>query len=441
MVQEAEASGAQALPASRVASAAAAASSSKAADASSQAEPAAASANTEAEAQLAKYSGGESDFLEPILGSESPYEEYLRQSRRHGRSPAFYLLAAQALHATGRPIPEVLRVATNTLELGADDPQLLRSLGYLLLHLGSYAAAVEIFEKVSDLASEEPLSHLDLALALFFHLRQSPPPEASRRRAVLRRAAARTAKVITGTWPSRFPEIEWPALLALNWIVSYGVHIGLAVEDTWPADLPLDETFRFEVRSNLLAWLSWDTDHTDIDLHVVEPGGEEVYYGHRFSRTGGRVSLDFTDGYGPEVYMNADAPAGPYRVKAKYFSSHQVSKATGATCAVLWHVTGLGDFARERLAVSMVRMNRCKQMQDVFEAEVPEAQGGDLVATPSAALSADGAFFADDATARAASLASVRNVLDACRVEAEREDRRRQEEACSRGELVVQEVD
>merc|ERR1739844_515500 len=100
--------------------------------------------------------------------------------------------------------------------------------------------------------------------------------------------------------------------------------------------------------------------------------GEEVYFGHRLSKTGGRISRDFTDGYGPEVYMNADAPAGEYVIRAKYYSSHQVSAATGATCAVLWHVTGLGDFSREKLAVSMVRMNRYKQQQEVSRAQVPD---------------------------------------------------------------------
>jgi len=302
-----------------------------------------------------------------------------------------------------------LRAATNALELGADDPQLLRSLSYLLLHLGSYANAVEVFEKVLDLVPEEPQSHLDLALALFFHVRKAPPVDTSKRDAVLRRAATCCAKVISGTWPARFAEIEWPALLALNWIVSFSVYIGCSTEDIWPADeLPLDK-FRFEVRSNVLAWLAWDTDHTDIDLHVEEPSGEEVYYGHPYSTTGGRASRDFVDGYGPEVYINADAPAGIYKIKAKYFSSHQVSAATGATCAVLWHVTQLGDFARERLAVSMVRLNRHKQMQDVFQAEVHEPQEGQI-----------SAFFSDEDTARAASLVSVNNVLDACRVQASR---------------------
>jgi Ca-activated chloride channel family protein len=41
---------------------------------------------------------------------------------------------------------------------------------------------------------------------------------------------------------------------------------------------------------------------TDMDLHVLEPSGEEAYYGHNLTTIGGKVSRDFTQGYGPEVY-------------------------------------------------------------------------------------------------------------------------------------------
>ena len=49
--------------------------------------------------------------------------------------------------------------------------------------------------------------------------------------------------------------------------------------------------------------MGWDTDHTDIDLHVREPTGETIYYGHPDSKkTNAHASKDFTSGYGPETY-------------------------------------------------------------------------------------------------------------------------------------------
>merc|ERR1712227_682665 len=93
------------------------------------------SAKTQPGHQIEKYHGDERDFLEPIMNADAPYEEFLRQCPTHGRSPAFHLLAAQALHAKGRSLQEVLRVVTNALELGAEDAQLLRSVACFTMHI------------------------------------------------------------------------------------------------------------------------------------------------------------------------------------------------------------------------------------------------------------------------------------------------------------------
>ena len=68
--------------------------------------------------------------------------------------------------------------------------------------------------------------------------------------------------------------------------------------------------------------LSWDADQTDIDLHVIDPAGEEAFYGHRFTAAGGLVSRDMTQGYGPEEYLIHHAPHGSYRIRCHFFGSH-----------------------------------------------------------------------------------------------------------------------
>lgn len=68
--------------------------------------------------------------------------------------------------------------------------------------------------------------------------------------------------------------------------------------------------------------LSWDTDGTDIDLHVVDPTGTETYYGNRSSSIGGVLDQDVTTGYGPETYTLANAVDGTYQVRVKYYSDN-----------------------------------------------------------------------------------------------------------------------
>ena len=66
--------------------------------------------------------------------------------------------------------------------------------------------------------------------------------------------------------------------------------------------------------------LAWDTDNTDIDLHVIEPGGEEIYFGDKRSNiTGGQLDRDDTDGYGPENIFWENAPDGEYKVFVHYY--------------------------------------------------------------------------------------------------------------------------
>ena len=64
--------------------------------------------------------------------------------------------------------------------------------------------------------------------------------------------------------------------------------------------------------------LTWDADNTDIDLWVTDPNGEKAFYGNRLTYQGGRMSLDFTGGYGPEEFSLKHAKPGKYKVEAQY---------------------------------------------------------------------------------------------------------------------------
>ena len=73
---------------------------------------------------------------------------------------------------------------------------------------------------------------------------------------------------------------------------------------TFAPAAPLEE-------ADLVVVIAWNTDGTDVDLHVTEPGGEECYYRNRQTATGGQLSCDVTTGYGPERYVLRRAAPGP----------------------------------------------------------------------------------------------------------------------------------
>ena len=88
--------------------------------------------------------------------------------------------------------------------------------------------------------------------------------------------------------------------------------------------------------------LSWDADATDIDLWVTDPTGETVMYSRNRGQTGGHVSNDFTQGYGPEIFTIARALPGTYTVHANYYGNRQ-QKLSGATTVQLEFQTAFGN--------------------------------------------------------------------------------------------------
>lgn len=75
------------------------------------------------------------------------------------------------------------------------------------------------------------------------------------------------------------------------------------------------------VAPKLRVVLSWDTDMTDIDLHVVSPDGQHVWYGDRVVANGGALDVDVTTGFGPEIYAHPSPAPGVYHVYVNYFGA------------------------------------------------------------------------------------------------------------------------
>ena len=73
--------------------------------------------------------------------------------------------------------------------------------------------------------------------------------------------------------------------------------------------------------------LAWDAD-SDVDLHVIDPNGDEVYWANREVASGGQLDLDSNAGCGIDGIRNENvtwpvgtAPQGTYTVRVDYWSS------------------------------------------------------------------------------------------------------------------------
>ena len=85
--------------------------------------------------------------------------------------------------------------------------------------------------------------------------------------------------------------------------------------------------------------LSWDAD-SDVDLHVVDPNGGEVYFANRRVPSGGELDLDSNAGCSIDSVRNENitwpvntAPRGTYTVRVDYWSACSVA-ATNYTVLV-----------------------------------------------------------------------------------------------------------
>jgi uncharacterized protein YfaP (DUF2135 family) len=70
--------------------------------------------------------------------------------------------------------------------------------------------------------------------------------------------------------------------------------------------------------------LSWDSDSTDLDLHVVSPDGQHVFWGARVADNGGALDTDVTTGFGPEIFATPSPVRGIYHMFVNYFGAGEL---------------------------------------------------------------------------------------------------------------------
>jgi Ca-activated chloride channel family protein len=251
------------------------------------------------------------------------YAIYLDERPSYLSSTAFFLDVSDLLFERGQPAL-AQRVLSNLAEMDLGNRHVLRILAYRLLQARQVPLALPVLQKVLALSPDEPQSWRDLGLALA----QAGQPQ---------QAIDHLWQVVSRPWNNRFPDIELIALAELNAIVARSAAAGGPALDTRAVDARLLRNLPLDLR----VVLSWDADNTDIDLWVIDPNGERAFYGRRLTFQGGRMSNDFTGGYGPEAFSLRDAKPGTYVVKAQFYGHNQQIVAP-ATTLMMRLSTGFG---------------------------------------------------------------------------------------------------
>jgi hypothetical protein len=120
--------------------------------------------------------------------------------------------------------------------------------------------------------------------------------------------------------------------------------------------------------ADLLVSITWNTDYTDVDLHVVEPTGETCFYENPKTKIGGLLSRDVTQGYGPEMYILPKAKTGTYIIRVSYYASN-ANRASTRTKVSATVFEGWGT-DHETVAHKTVTLRTGKEMHELMVVKV-----------------------------------------------------------------------
>ncbi len=302
----------------------------------------------------------DSPYLAALDSSNTPFDTYLKLKEKQGDSPGFYLDCSEWFAKKGDR-ETAIQILTNLAEMELENRSLMRVLAYKLRYLGDLAAAKNMFDKVRDMFPEEPQSYRDLALVL---------DEMGDRQ-----GAFNTLKlVLEKPMHPRFRGIEQIVLVEMNRIIARAKAEGRPVDTQG-----LDPAFITPIATDIRVVINWDTDNSDMDLWATDRFGEKCIYSHNRTSTGGHLSRDVTDGYGPEEFMIRKAVPGNYKIEANYYGSRSQKMLAPVTL----YAEVYTDYARpeEKRQTLVFRLKDKNDIVHIGDVAYSHEEGGSIAVT------------------------------------------------------------
>ncbi|WP_278022613.1 VIT domain-containing protein [Flavobacterium ginsengisoli] len=247
------------------------------------------------------------EYMKDFQSLQSPeliYQKYLENRPKYEKQVTYYFDVSKLLFKKGDKALS-LKVLSTLAELDLENEELYKTISYLLKQRGNYEKELWITQKILEWRPFDPQSHRDYALAL---VDNKKPQEA------LNIYKGMLYQEYTDEISIRDNGIEEILIMEINNILSQNKNVDASkVDDRLKANLPVD----------IRIVINWNKDNTDIDLWVTDPRGEDCSYSHRSTEIGGRLSNDFTQGFGPEQFLLKKAIKGKYKIKTNFFGERQ----------------------------------------------------------------------------------------------------------------------
>jgi Ca-activated chloride channel homolog len=282
---------------------------------------------------------------------EKAYDIYLEQRKIYGSNLAFYMDVAKYFFDKGQVDTGYL-ILTNISEQSPEGILAQRMIAYTLFEYKQWQLAQFYLDFINEIVPHEATSKRDLAF-LFEQMATS--------NALLAKNAANYY------WQAALMDDSYQHDLAITSIGELNRLISKWQLNTNDI-VNFDSRFIAALEYDLRITLSWSNDLADVDLHVTEPSGQNVFYGSRYGKNGSWLPFDNTSGFGPEEYLLKKANKGLYKVKTNFYSNNSVEAFGPVTVRV--------DFYRhygrknEVHKSATVRLEETDGMFDLAEIEI-----------------------------------------------------------------------
>jgi tetratricopeptide (TPR) repeat protein len=229
-------------------------------------------------------------------------------------NPQVYELLGMAAEELGNET-EAARAYASLIEIAPGKTELLQRAGLLLLRTNRAALAEAPLRRALEIRPDRANGYRHLALMLW---REGRVEEA--------------ARVLESATRQSFPGWYGNVQRVLHEELGYVYRAWLKKSPDRRSDIASrarEYNVDLDRRDALRVTLAWETDANDVDLHVVDPAGEECFYAHRGTRSGLALYEDITQGLGPEVIRTSELDRGTYHIGVRYFAAGPMGISRG----------------------------------------------------------------------------------------------------------------